>query len=306
MNKKMVKNGKATSEGKQYAGREILMAMNLLEDGLVEIQTGTEEKKQRAIKKNTAGKFRWAVAALCSFCLVGGGVALAASLLNWHVEKYVDTNNPQPDYLRYWVDFKISSVPVDTITGPVREVENIFKEEAANGIYPPDGCPRGWVTEELVTEREAIDYVGYGGLRETMLQDWKNWHCQLAAYGDEEGNLVKVEYANAYKVGEKIQVSARVEIFTENWDSEIRSIKKPFEERENIQGKEYITKNGKTGLIMFPDTEYSDISCQIEGFIIEENIVYSLWVSFNGELNEKSGVAEEAVTKVIHEWMDQF
>jgi hypothetical protein len=57
---------------------------------------------------------------------------------------------------------------------------------------------------------------------------------------------------------------------------------------------------------MFPDTEYSDISCQIEGFIIEENIVYSLWVSFNGELNEKSGVAEEAVTKVIHEWMDQF
>ena len=66
MNKKMVKNGKATSEGKQYAGREILMAMNLLEDGLVEIQTGTEEKKQRAIKKNTAGKFRWAVAALCS------------------------------------------------------------------------------------------------------------------------------------------------------------------------------------------------------------------------------------------------
>ena len=56
MNKKMVKNGKATSEGKQYAGREILMAMNLLEDGLVEIQTGTEEKKQRAIKKNTAGK----------------------------------------------------------------------------------------------------------------------------------------------------------------------------------------------------------------------------------------------------------
>ena len=123
---------------------------------------------------------------------------------------------------------------------------------------------------------------------------------------DEEGNLVKVEYANAYKVGEKIQVSARVEIFTENWDSEIRSIKKPFEERENIQGKEYITKNGKTGLIMFPDTEYSDISCQIEGFIIEENIVYSLWVSFNGELNEKSGVAEEAVTKVIHEWMDQF
>lgn len=97
-----------------------------------------------------------------------------------------------------------------------------------------------------------------------------------------------------------------MEIFTENWDSEIRSIKKPFEERENIQGKEYITKNGKTGLIMFPDTEYSDISCQIEGFIIEENIVYSLWVSFNGELNEKSGVAEEAVTKVIHEWMDQF
>ena len=52
-------------------------------------------------------------------------MALAASLLNWHVEKYVDTNNPQPDYLRYWVDFKISPVPVDTITGSVREVENI-------------------------------------------------------------------------------------------------------------------------------------------------------------------------------------
>ena len=212
MNKKMVKNGKATSEGKQYAGREILMAMNLLEDGLLEIQTGTEEKKQRAIKKNTAGKFRWAVAALCSFCLVGGGVALAASLLNWHVEKYVDTNNPQPDYLRYWVDFKISPVPVDTITGPVREVENIFKEEAANGIYPPDGCPRGWVTEELTTEREAIDYVGYGELRETMLPDWKNWHCQLAAYGDEEGNLEpysEEEVERRARVAEELCETAR-------------------------------------------------------------------------------------------------
>ncbi len=307
MRNKMERNERKNELQRQQGGREILMAMNLLGEDLVEIKSGMGEEKQHSIRKSISRKMKWAVAAACSLCLIGGGVVFAATQLNWHTEKHIDPNNPQPDYSKYWVDFPITPIPVDKITGQVQEVENIFKEEAANGIYPLDDTPRGWVTEELTTEQEAIDYIGYEGIRETKLPDWKDWHMQLAAYGDAEGNLTKVEFANAYKVGEKIQVQARVEVFTENWSSEIRSTKMPFEDRKDIHGEEYITKNGKTGLLMVSDSEYySDILCQMQGFIIEENIVYSLWVSFNGSLDEKSGVAEEAATKVIHEWMDQF
>ncbi|MDE7326991.1 MAG: hypothetical protein K2N63_12095 [Lachnospiraceae bacterium] len=307
MKLKMLKNGNYCKGEKQHSGREILMAMGFFEEDLVQTQVNTGGEKQHGMKKSLVRKVKWAVAAACSLCLIGGGVVFAASRLKWHVEKYVDTNDPQPDYSRYWVDFSITPVPVDMIQGSVREVENIFKEEAANGIYPPDGCPRGFVMEEFETEREAIDYIGYEGLRETMLPDWKNWHSQLVAYGDKEGNLIQVRYSNSYKVGEKIQVQTNVEIFTENWSSEIRSVKMPFEDRASIQGKEYITKNGKTGLLMVSDSDYqSDICCQMEGFILEDNIVYSIWVDFNGSLDEKSGVAEEAVTKVMHDWMDQF
>lgn len=305
MKVRMEENGEKSKVKRQQKGREILMAMNLLEEDLVEIQSKAE--KECGVRKSISKKIKWAAAAACSLFLIGGGVVFAASQLSWHTEKHIDPNNPQPDYSRYWVDFPITPIPVDMITGPVREVENIFKEDAANGIYPEEGCPRGWVTEELTTEKEAIDYIGCEGIRETKLPDWRDWHSQLAVYGDEEGNLVKIEFANSYKVGEKIQVQATVEIFTENWNSEIRSIKMPFEDRKNIHGEEYITKNGKTGLVMISDSDYySDILCQIKGFIIEENIVYSLWVSYNGSLDEKSGVAEENAIQVMHKWMDQF
>lgn len=306
MKLKMERNGRKGEGQEQQIGREILMAMNLLGEDLVEIESSAGEEKQHRIRKSISKKMKWAVAAACSLCLIGGGVVFAASQLNWHTEKYIDSNNPQPDYSRYWVDFPITPIPVDQITGAVREVENIFREEAANGIYPKDDTPRGWVIEEFTTEQEAIDYIGYEGIRETKLPDWEDWHMQLAAYGDREGNLTKVEFANAYKVGEKIQVQARVEIFTENWSYEIHSIKMPFEDRKNIHGEEYITKNGKTGLLMVSDPDYYGILCQMKGFIIEGDVVYSLWVSFNGSLDEESGVAEEAATRVMHEWMDQF
>ncbi len=303
---KMEEHGKKSKGQEQRIGCEILMAMNLLGEDLVEIESSVGKEKQHNIRKSISRKMKWAVAAACSLCLIGGGVAFAASQLNWYTEKHIDPNDPQPNYSRYWVNFPITPIPVDQITGAVREVENIFKEEAANGIYPVDGIPRGWVTEEFTTEQEAIDYIGYEGIRETKLPDWKDWYMQLVAYGDKEGNLTKVEFANSYKVGEKIQVQARVEIFTENWSSEIRSAKMPFEDRKNIHGEEYITKNGKTGLLMISDPEYYGILCEMEGFIIEGDIVYSLWISFNGSLDEESGVAEEAATRVMHEWMDQF
>ena len=304
----------AEASGKRrLAGQEILAAMNALDDELVEILPLAEDKKKAGEKAGTARWMRWAVAAVCSLCLVGGSVALAASNLSWHTRERADLDRDEnePPMSDYWVEYGVQRVSADAFTGAVRDVEKIFKEEAENGIYPQgEDIPRGWV-EIFDTEEEAVDYVGYEGLRRTAPQDWTTWHIQLAVYGNREGDLTKVvvnaQYKlDQYKVGKQNRLVAQVEaeIYTEDWMSGTRTTSMPFYNSENVQGQEYQTKNGKTGLVLDPEYD-GEGNFWMEGYMIEGSIVYSLRLRYNGLIGEK-GLAEEAVREAMYEWMEQF
>ncbi len=297
--------------GKWLAGQQIMAAMNGLDEELVEIRPAVKSCGDGALKRTAARRVKWAVAAVCSVCLISGSVVFAASRLSWHIGDSIDPHNPDADY--YWVDFKPDQVSADAFGEQVRAVEAGFKEEAKkeaeNGTPYPDDIPRGWV-KEFATEKEALDYIGFDGLRETALPDWNAWHITaLGVYGNQEGNLTKVGISSHYRTGdgEKIEVSTEAEIFTENWCYESMGIGKPFwQDEQDVEGKEYVTGNGKTGLIIVPEYD-GGFNYWMEGYMIEGEIVYTINLNYNskGDLEER-GLAEDALTKVMHEWMEQF
>lgn len=296
---------------KRAAGQQILAAMNGLCEELVEIRTAVKPSGDVAPKRTAARRVKWAAAAVCSLCLIGGSAVFAASRLGWHIEGSRDPHNPDADY--YWVDFRPDQVSADAFGERVRAVADGFREEAEkeaeSGILYPDGVPRGWV-KEFASAKEALDYVEFDGLRETALPDWKVWHITaLGVYGDREGRLIKVGILSHYKTGEgeKIDVSTEAEIFTEDWCFERMGVGKPFwQDEQAVEGKEYVTENGKTGLIIIPEYD-GGFNYWMEGYMIEGGIVYSVNLHYNsrGDLDER-GLAEDALTTVMYEWMEQF
>lgn len=311
----MSKHGKM--ERKRANGQGILMAMNGLEDGLIELMSREEIRRmemqeQKAKTKRTAGmRFKWAVAAVCSVCLVGGSAVFAASRLSWHIGDSVDPHNPDANY--YWVDFRPDQVSADMFGEQVLAVVDGFQEEARKeaegGIPHPDSVPRGWV-KEFGTAKEALDFVRFDGLMDTALADWNVWHItSLAVYGNQEGKLIKVGILSHYKIGEeeKIYAATEAEIFTEDWCYDGMGVGMPFErDVEDVQGKEYVTACGKTGLIMAPEYDGGG-TYWMEGYMVEGEIVYSIHLYYNskGDLEER-GLAKDALMKVMHEWMEQF
>lgn len=305
-------------ERRRANGQEVLAAMNELEDGLVELMSQEEIKQARMqeqkakTKRIAGGRFKWAVVAACSLCLVGGSVVFAASRLSWRIGGSVDPRNPDASY--YWVDYMVDQVPADAFGKQVLAVVDGFKEEARkeaeSGILHEDGIPRGWV-KEFETAKEALDFVGFDGLRETALPDWKVWHItSLGIYGNQEGALTNVGILSHYRTGEreKIDVQTEAEIFTEDWcHDRIGSIGRPFwKEMEDVQGKEYVTANGKTGLIMAPEYDGGGIYW-MEGYMVEGEIVYSISLHYNCKEDlEERGLAEDALMKVMRDWMEQF
>ena len=82
-------------ERKRLAGQEILTAMNGLDEELLELLP-LAEGKEGAVQKTGGRRWpRWAVAAVCSLCLIGGSVVLAASKLSWHIEEHVDPHRDE-------------------------------------------------------------------------------------------------------------------------------------------------------------------------------------------------------------------
>lgn len=301
--KKQIKFEKKTTG---LEGKDLLAAMNYLDEELVELQPQRAKKAQKLFwRERPAGAvLKWAAAAL-ALCLIGGSVAYAASRLNVSVldERDSDGNN------RYKLEYVVDHISEEELTGEVQQVKAQFMEEAANGIFPAnDKIPRGFVKENFTSEKDAIDYIGYAGLRETMLDAGELWvKPVVAVYGDRDGNLTHVAYQFARKINtekeiEHFEIYQEAEVYTTSYSYDFTGEIDSIFNKEAFQTYEYVTKSGNNALILVKNNAGQIGQTFLTGYVIEGAVVYSITISHNF-WTEKDTTTVETLMK---QWLDQF
>lgn len=287
-------------------GKDLLAAMNYLDEELVELQPQKAKRAQKLfrLERPAGGVLKWAAAAL-ALCLIGGSVAYAASRLNVSIldEKDSDGNN------RYKLEYVVDHISEEELTGEVQQVKAQFMEEAANGIFPAnDKIPRGFVKENFASEKDAIDYIGYAGLRETMLDAGELWvKPVVAVYGDRDGNLTHVAYQFARKINtekeiEHFEIYQEAEVYTTSYSYDFTGEIDSIFNKEAFQTYEYVTKSGNNALILVKNNAGQIGQTFLTGYVIEGAVVYSITISHNF-WTEKDTTTVETLMK---QWLDQF
>lgn len=287
-------------------GKDLLAAMNYLDEELIELQPQKAKRAQKLFwRERPAGTvLKWAAAAF-ALCFIGGSVAFAASRLNVSILDEKDSNGDN----RYKLEFVVDQVPEEELTGEVQQVKAQFMEEAANGIFPAkDDIPRGFVKENFASEQDVIDYIGYAGLRKTMLDAGELWVKPLVAvYGDRDGNLTNV----ACRFARKINTENEIEHFEVYQEAEIHTTKYPYDfmgridsvhNSEAFQKYEYVTKSGNNALILVLNNADQIGQTLVTGYVIEGAVVYSITISHNF-WTEKDTTTVETLLK---QWLEQF
>lgn len=300
--KKQIKFEKKTTG---LEGKDLLAAMNYLDEELVELQPQKAKRTQKLfrLERPAGGALKWAAAAL-ALCLIGGSVAYAASRLNVSIldEKDSDGNN------RYKLEYVVDHISEEELTGEVQQVKTQFMEEAANGIFPADNLPRGFVKENFASEKDAIDYIGYAGLRETMLDAGELWvKPVVAVYGDRDGNLTHVAYQFARKINtekeiEHFEIYQEAEVYTTSYSYDFTGEIDSIFNKEAFQTYEYVTKSGNNALILVKNNAGQIGQTFLTGYVIEGAVVYSITISHNF-WTEKDTTTVETLMK---QWLDQF
>lgn len=300
--KKQIKFEKKTTG---LEGKDLLAAMNYLDEELVELQPQKAKRTQKLfrLERPAGGALKWAAAAL-ALCLIGGSVAYAASRLNVSIldEKDSDGNN------RYKLEYVVDHISEEELTGEVQQVKTQFMEEAANGIFPADNLPRGFVKENFASEKDAIDYIGYAGLRETMLDAGELWvKPVVAVYGDRDGNLTHVAYQFARKINtekeiEHFEIYQEAEVYTTSYPYDFTGEIDSIFNKEAFQTYECVTKSGNNALILVKNNAGQIGQTFLTGYVIEGAVVYSITISHNF-WTEKDTATVETLMK---QWLEQF
>lgn len=287
-------------------GKDLLAAMNYLDEELVELQPKSAKKAQKLFwRERPAGTvLKWAAAAF-ALCFIGGSVAFAASRLSVSILDEKDSNGNN----RYKLEYVADQVSEEELTGEVQQVKAQFMEDAANGIFPAeDNIPRGFVKGDFATEQEVIDYIGYAGLRETMLNVGELWIKPIVAvFGDRDGNLTHVAYHFARKIKtekeiEHFEVYQEAEIHTTKYSHDFMGYIDSVHNSDAFQKYEYVTKSGNNALILVLNNADQIGQTLVEGYVIEGAVVYSIRISHNF-WTEKDTTTVESLMK---QWLEQF
>lgn len=299
--KKQIKFEKKTTG---LEGKDLLAAMNYLDEELVELQPQRAKKAQKLFwRERPAGAvLKWAAAAL-ALCLIGGSVAYAASRLNVSVLDEKDSNGMS----WYKVEYVPDRISEEELEGEVQQVKAQFMEDAANGIFPEsDNVPRGFVKENFASEKDALDYIGYAGLRETMLDAGEIWQNPLVVVlGNRDGNLIYTAYHSKRQImitkSEHCSIYQEAEIHTTEFPYAITGVTIPHY-TDIFQSYEYVTKTGNCALILLKDNGTQNGHTVVDGYVIEGAVVYSITIDYNFGTDKDPALVET----LMKQWLEQF
>lgn len=292
-----------TRETARLTGKDLLTAMNYLEEEIVELQPQETKKTAKLFRmQRPAGRvIKWAAAAALALCFISGSVVFAASKLNFSFLNEKDSDGRS----RYKLEFMVDQIPAEELTGEVQKVGEQFMADAANGIYPVGDVPRGFVAD-FSSEKEALDYIGYAGIKETMLDAGNLWvEPVVAVFGDREGHLshVRCSFARKIELGgiEHIDLYQGAEVYTNGYPYDfIGTIDSIFSDK--FQRYEYVTKNGCNALVLLLEDEDQCSQTLVRGYVLDGAVVYSITISHNFWTEKNT----EAVEALMKQWLEQF
>lgn len=208
----------------------------------------------------------------------------------------------------YTASFELEKFKWSDFKGDVAELQEIIREQYANYTPPPlwsnDYLPPGAVGVSFATYDEAVDYFGLDALKRLSLPF--DEPIIATVVGDEEGKISQI-----YLFCQHILIAGdpstgnyggafSVTIFTENCDISSPLAGGDFGDYDpgKIEHKEFITSKGV--LCQYTEVGVGDHTRQnVQGFILDNGILYKLDVTFDGE-------RLETAMEVLKNWAEQF
>ena len=248
------------------------------------------KKKEFTLKRAV----KYAVAAVASVLLLGGGVAYAASL---GVFQFTASQNEKlPGYL---LQVETERVSAEEFTGGVTEVKSFLLEQMAEENYSQK-YP-SWIKEYDSVE-EARAYIGYAGLRETDVWGTPD-EVHVRVIGTTDGELGEVALFKDYKVHktQEIRMHETASIYTTECPFEYHGGGFQHVEeadwKESYRKEEYTTGSGRNAVLVFEEQEEGNR--YLEGYLVDGAVFYHLMI-----LHEPEDL--EAARELMVQWLEQF
>lgn len=237
---------------------------------------------------------KYAVAAVASVLLLGGGVAYAASL---GVFQFTASRNEKlPGYL---IQVETERVSAEEFTGGVTEVKQFLLAQMAEENYSQK-YP-SWI-KEYASAEEARAYIGYAGLRETDVWGTPD-EVHVRVIGTTDGELGEVALFKDYKVHktQEIWMQETASIYTTECPFEYHSGGVQHVEeadwKESYRKEEYTTGSGRNAVLVFEEQEEGNRF--LEGYLVDGAVFYHLMILYEPE-------DLEAARELMVQWLEQF
>ncbi len=273
-------------------GKDVLKAMNYLEDEMVEqvVRTSSDaqvteitpvhNRKSKIV--NTA--LKWGAAAAAALLFFGGGVAYAS--------KYgiIRTN---PGWSSgYHVDITSRRVTEDEFSEEVRAVKQELLEDIATAEDAENSPAFGWI-RDFNTVEETLDFIGHSGMK---LPAFPGTLEQTGAVvlGNNKADILYTEAFARYTY-DRIWATGSCRVYTDAFSYTTGGGIK--EDGLQYVDETYVTATGKEAFLVMP-TEYAG-NHGIQGYIVDDSIIYELWISGY----EKD---TDYIIQLMKDWLDQF
>ena len=284
-------------------GKEILNALNDLEDDLIE-----DAREDTIMKKKKKRLVKWPAAAAIILFVMAGGTIMKTYGLTAKLEKFFSEEEE--------TGYELKRYPVREFTGEVQEVESIIKQQIKEYKPISSQAPQSW-SRRFDSSDEAMNYLGFAPLKKPSWE-FQEQSVELRILGNEQGKFITVTMEIDYNV-ENLWLQSISKVYTEYSKEEELKIKdETYESLESmLHAKEdeifvevegelipaesksiYVTENLKQGLVVkFP--VYQGKNASMSAYLVEEGVIYHLNVAYPKEKEEK---AEE----LLYQWLEQF
>jgi len=275
-------------------GKDILKAMNYLEDEMVEqvVQTSSDaqvteitpvhNRKSKIVK--TA--LKWGAAAAAALLFFGGGVAYAA--------KYgiIRTN---PGWSSgYQVDITSRRVTEEEFSEEVRAVKQELLEDIAAAEDAENREVFGWI-QHFNTLEESVAFINHEGLKAPAFPYEESLSGVVVIGNNKADIMYTLSFAN-YQT-DTLWASMSSRMYTDAYPYPTGAGIK--EDGLQYADEIYITANNTEAFLVYSAESKYPGNRGIQAYLVDDSVVYELWVScYNHNQDE--------VIQLVKDWLDQF
>jgi len=249
-------------------GKEILQAINELDDDLIE-DAGSAELPKKG--KRRGGKWLAVAAAVVFACVTGISVAAATTELGAKIKQFFS----DPWESGYDVDLDMERVPAEVFDGNVTELKLTFQKQHAN-YKPYMSTTPGYYRREFASSQEVLAYLGWEELRYPVWSPEEK-SVALTLYGDADGVLQTVSMEVQYEV-DNVRIQIFSHVYTDRWRGSL-STGLRTNELETFTEEVFEAESGRKCLVITTgESRYGYYSKN--AYLVVDNVCYTFHAAY--------------------------